>query len=354
MRHRRRRGTRPARRSAPAGAGDCDDGSVIDLLVVYSREARDAAGGTANILAEIDLMVANMNEAMTNSLVEPEMHLVYVRELSTPEGQISLGNLTGRSDGIVDGVHLLRDAYGGDEVAFVKSGGGGVANGLRNLQPEQEANMFCVNGRNSMPFIIAHEVGHNLGCCHARGDGGGCPQGGGLLFPYSNGHRFFGDSGTQWRTVMAYSPGVSSALYSNPLVFFDGVATGVPEGEDDSADNTKTIDLAAFTVANFRCNDGICEGLDLPSDGDDCNDNDVPDQCEIALGLLEDTNDDGIPDTCQCVPDIDASGEVDFGDIIGVLAAWGPCEDCRADLNGDDVVDLDDLLIVLSEWGPCE
>lgn len=304
-----------------AAAGPCDDGSVIDLLVVYTREARDAAGGTDNILAEIDLMVANMNAAMTNSEVQPRMHIVYARELGTPQAEINLQNLAGRNDGVVDGVHILRDAYGGDEVALVRSGGGGVALGLWNLEPESEANMFCINGRDSMPFIVAHEVGHNLGCCHAREDGGGCPPQGGLLFPYSNGYRFFGDSGTQWRTVMAYQPGAWSALYSNPLVLFDGVPTGIPEGEQDSADNTKTINLAAFTVANFRCNDRICEDLDLPSDGDDCNQNDVPDLCEIALGLVEDVNEDGVPDECQCAGSgtlIEGTGETgDFNTTCG-------------------------------------
>jgi len=106
-------------------------------------------------------------------------------------------------------------------------------------------------------------------------------------------------------------------------------------------------------VSNFRCNDRLCEDLDLPSDGDDCNDNDVPDPCEIAHGLLDDVNDDGIPDACQCVPDIDGDGAVGFDDLLAVLDDWGPCADCRADLDGDDDVDLDDLLLVLSQWGPC-
>ena len=54
-----------------------------------------------------------------------------------------------------------------------------------------------------------------------------------------------------------------------------------------------------------------------------------------------------------CPEDIDGSGSVDLGDLLIVLATWGPCEDCPGDLDGNGVVELDDLLAVLSAWGPC-
>ncbi len=53
-----------------AADGACDDGSVIDLLVVYTQEARDDAGGVFAIEAEIDLMVQDNNLAYANGLVE--------------------------------------------------------------------------------------------------------------------------------------------------------------------------------------------------------------------------------------------------------------------------------------------
>ena len=48
--------------------------------------------------------------------------------------------------------------------------------------------------------------------------------------------------------------------------------------------------------------------------------------------------------------DVDGDGVVDVVDLLAVLAAWGPCEDCPEDLNGDGVVDVLDLLIVLANW----
>ena len=58
-----------------------------------------------------------------------------------------------------------------------------------------------------------------------------------------------------------------------------------------------------------------------------------------------------------CPTDIDRDGEVGFGDLLPVLAAWGPCGTCPLgrpeDLDLDGEVAFGDLLIVLAAWGPC-
>jgi Ca2+-binding EF-hand superfamily protein len=88
----------------------------------------------------------------------------------------------------------------------------------------------------------------------------------------------------------------------------------------------------------------------------DCNGNGTLDLCDLVLGLGEDLDGDGILDECQaepCPTDIDGSGLIDFGDLLAVLSAWGPCTDCPADLDGNGAVGFEDLLTVLSEWGAC-
>ncbi len=59
------------------------------------------------------------------------------------------------------------------------------------------------------------------------------------------------------------------------------------------------------------------------------------------------------PDPCPA--DLDGSGSVDFGDILAVLAAWGPCppQFCPRDLDASGAVDFADLLVILGAWGPC-
>jgi T5SS/PEP-CTERM-associated repeat protein len=54
-----------------------------------------------------------------------------------------------------------------------------------------------------------------------------------------------------------------------------------------------------------------------------------------------------------CPEDVDEDGTVGFGDLLAILAAWGPCLECPADLDGDGTVGFPDLLAVLSAWGPC-
>ncbi|MFK7960629.1 MAG: glycoside hydrolase family 9 protein, partial [Phycisphaerales bacterium] len=49
-----------------------------------------------------------------------------------------------------------------------------------------------------------------------------------------------------------------------------------------------------------------------------------------------------------CAPNVAVVG---VGDLLAVLAAWGPCADCPADRNGDGTVDVNDLLSVLAAWG---
>ncbi|MCP3904927.1 MAG: hypothetical protein GY715_14980 [Planctomycetes bacterium] len=52
--------------------------------------------------------------------------------------------------------------------------------------------------------------------------------------------------------------------------------------------------------------------------------------------------------------DADGDTDVDFGDILAIIGAWGDCgptTDCAADLNGDGTVSFADVLIVIGNWG---
>ncbi|MHC5024792.1 MAG: dockerin type I domain-containing protein [Planctomycetota bacterium] len=110
-------------------------------------------------------------------------------------------------------------------------------------------------------------------------------------------------------------------------------------------------------IGDYDCNDnGIGDADDLlAGTSGDCNGNEIPDECEIAAGVLIDSNGDGVPDICESIPgDLNGDGVVDINDLLGLLAAWGPCPsppaECPADLNGDGVVDITDLLGLLANW----
>ncbi len=56
--------------------------------------------------------------------------------------------------------------------------------------------------------------------------------------------------------------------------------------------------------------------------------------------------------TSSCEADLDGTGDIGFGDILAILAAWGNAGGPE-DLDGSGTVDFGDLLVVLGAWGPC-
>jgi hypothetical protein len=83
----------------------------------------------------------------------------------------------------------------------------------------------------------------------------------------------------------------------------------------------------------------------------------APGDCAAAGGAYAGDGTACAPNPCPqpdpCPADIDASGEVDFPDLLAVLSAWGPCAPCPQDIDGSGAVDFPDLLAVLAEWGDC-
>ena len=91
----------------------------IDVAVVYTPAAREAAGGVAAIEAEIDLLVAETNQAYETSRVDHRVRLVDISEVTYVESgdsSLDLARLLEPSDGSLDEVHALRDEVGADLV----------------------------------------------------------------------------------------------------------------------------------------------------------------------------------------------------------------------------------------------
>ncbi|HAN16687.1 MAG TPA: hypothetical protein DCP73_14325, partial [Chloroflexi bacterium] len=288
----------PAPQELPAQASmrmaACDDGKPVDVLVLYTAAARAQAGSKTAIEGQIAAAIAAANAAYANSRINARLNLLLQMETDYVSSDFGtdLSRLANPSDGFLDWAHQLRDTAGADMVALIRTDGEycGIAYLMYSNGPESEGIPFSVTAYSCLANqTLAHELGHNMGCCHAVGDGGGCTGGG--IWPWSVGWRFNGASGTQYRTVMAYAPGSRIDHFSNPSVNFDSRATGVPIGQSNQADNASTINATWQTISNFRCSKGAVIQAD-------CNANGSLDVLDVALGVGSDCDADGRLDQC--------------------------------------------------------
>jgi hypothetical protein len=235
------------------GTGCADDGSLIDVLVVWTPSARSASGGTNGVQSLINSAIASANNAYANSQINTRLRLVHAAEVAYSESSSNstdLGRLRSTNDDFMDEVHALRVQYQADMVALINAGSGscGVAYLMTNLSTNFRSSAFSVTRYSCAVgnLTFAHELGHNMGSAHDRDNAGNA------LFSYSFGYRWVSTNGVQYRSVMAYSPGQRISRFSNPNVSYIGTPTGIPQGTAGAADNARSINEAASTVANFR------------------------------------------------------------------------------------------------------
>jgi hypothetical protein len=249
-------------------AGD-DSGSQVDVLVVYSDDARSKVGGTSQIQSMINTGVANANLAYNNSQVAQDMVLVHTAEVNVDESLYTttygsntimdwgkvLDKLTNPSDGYLDSVPALRNSVAADLVVFVVKDTAfcGLGWVLSPYGTYFEHYAYAMVSQNCLTsFTLAHETGHNLGGHHNReaaGSGTGA-------FSYSYGYHDPAPS-CKFYTVMSYSmaacPGtVRIPYYANPAVYYQGLPTGVDYAASNSADMARTLNNTALLAANFR------------------------------------------------------------------------------------------------------
>ena len=230
--------------------------SEIDIMVVYTPAARRLSGGTAEIEAEIDLMIAETNQAYLEGGVNQSLFLVAREEVEYVEsGNRDFYRLISASDGYMDEVHAIRDRSGADLVYLIVDGHGGA----------QLAGAFAYSGTWGGSLVFAHELGHNMGVSHDRYVESYA------LFPYGYGYvnqRAFADGAPEtarWNTIMAYPNQCYDAgfscdwimRFSNPDQTYLGDPLGVPGEErtravDGPSDAVRALNIMRHSVAAFR------------------------------------------------------------------------------------------------------
>ena len=157
--------------------------------------------------------------------------------------------------------------------------------------------------------------------------------------------------------------------YDDEISILFGQTTG-PAFSNDCNRNDIPDECEIADGSSEDCNDNgtldecelFCEFVRWPENcrRNDCNGNEVPDQCDLADGTSDDYNNNNLPDECDpCFGDFNRNGERDEIDLLVLQGVFGcrvglgnwPCDE--ADIDGDGQVNPVDLGLLQALMGPC-
>jgi hypothetical protein len=237
---------------APSLAGEA---ATIDLLILYTAEARTGAGGDAQIRNFAQHLVDQSNQIFENSFV-PNVryrlrHASLTTMLDSQPSNVQLSALSLRT-----GLQDTRVAYGADGVMLLtevfSDWAAGIAFIQRNPGPSFRPYALGIVSRHWAQWnpTFAREGGHILGMEHDLGNAGIAPEL--ASFPWSFGHHtpYLADPSPKpgFYTVMAYygncgTPCTQVMFFSNPDVILTGPHGGLAAGIVDQRDNARTARL---------------------------------------------------------------------------------------------------------------
>ena len=249
-----------------------EEDTVVDVLVVWTPQREEQAGGVDAVRAEIELGIAYTNDAFERSGAFVSLNLIGAEPVTDYEepgtddyrekNAMDIARLADPSDGHMDDVHRWRDALGADLVNLATHRGGGIA-----VTP----GVYSVSSRSLR--TVAHEFGHNFGLQHERAQWLSDFQ---TTYPrhYQHGYIAWSDRrcsftimayGTQcvrsqgsWRFIPFYSSPVIP-FYSSPALFspVDGTRLGMSRFSDKRgaagpADSVLHLNRVRNTIAGFK------------------------------------------------------------------------------------------------------
>jgi len=134
------------------------------------------------------------------------------------------------------------------------------SNGITEWNPADGYGRYCSDR------TFTHEIGHNLGAAHQRGDDG---NDGGGAYDYS----FGAGRSAVFKTIMAtYSRTDTIPVFSDPNSDCLGFPCGVSPEYSDSADNKRTLANTKFIVAGYEGRDFDYAALQELSVSSSCED----------------------------------------------------------------------------------
>jgi peptidyl-Asp metalloendopeptidase len=220
--------------------------TVIRTFVVMTNAAKatlaDPVGYVTTAFSETNSGYTRSNVQITN---QQAGSLTFTSYAESGDIQTDLNRFAGTTDGVMDGVHALRNTNTADVVLLMTNSA--TSCGLANAIGATAATAFAVVKTSCAVgnFSFGHEIGHLQGARHN-------PQNDPTTTPYAYGHGFQDPAGA-FRTIMAYPCSGGGAC---PRLNFWSSDTllnaGKPTGNASQSNNARVLNNTRATVAGFR------------------------------------------------------------------------------------------------------
>uniref|UniRef100_A0A383W9W6 Peptidase M12B domain-containing protein n=1 Tax=Tetradesmus obliquus TaxID=3088 RepID=A0A383W9W6_TETOB len=237
------------------------------LLVLYTDDAANVANGEQQLEAQATSAIAILNKAYIDSDVNIVTNMVAFRKVMYKEptpgvdenGKQSAETvLSAINDGSIANVKEWRDELGADLVTLFNTDDtvGGIAWAPAS-KPGQGVNdpssgFSAIMKGAWYGYVLAHEIGHNLGCYHDHGDDWSSSKTA-WFSEYAHGYKSC-QEGNQYATILSYAKcpdGRAPKIFrfSNPAKRYE---SGTPLGDSVTANCARKLRESAPLIAAYR------------------------------------------------------------------------------------------------------
>jgi len=243
--------------------------NTIDVLILHTPSVPDAVGDVAGKFKHLESV---SNQIFDDSQLDLNVRIVGIEEIQyseTGDSAIALQDMTYQRNGF-EQVDQLREKTGADAVIFARPYhsshlGCGIAwtNGKQRTNDISNYSQYAysvIDVTQCGDYIMAHELGHNLGLSHSR-----IQSGVGGTSHYALGHGEYGKFVTTMAYASAFGYAPKAYRFSSPNLDCFGYECGVVQTDtENGADAAYVLSITGQQMAQYKAPTVPFEVNDLP------------------------------------------------------------------------------------------